>query len=292
MDRRKAIAGLTLVSIALLCDAGCGGAPAVVVGSKNLTEQALLGEILAQQIERRLHIKVGRKLNLGGTLLAHKALVNGEIDLYPEYTGTALTAILKQKPIEDPAAALEAVRAMYLSEWKLEWLPPLGFDNTFAMVINGNEARESHLNTLSEAAAAHAWRLGVGYEFVGRPDGLDGLLSTYHIHMAAAPQTMDLGLLYTALESGQVDMIAGSATDGLLSKMDVTVLQDDKHYFPPYQCAVVVRQAAEQKTPGLRAALEELSGKISDEKMRKLNYEVDVDHRPEWKVASEFLDGK
>jgi osmoprotectant transport system substrate-binding protein len=291
MDRTKAIAGLTALCLASLCG-GCGGGPAtVVVGSKNLTEQVLLGEIIAQHIERRLHLKVERKLNLGGTLLAHQALVNGEIDLYPEYTGTALTAVLKQKPIEDPAAALEAVRALYRSRWRLEWLPPLGFDNTFAMIVTGKEARQNHLKTLSEAAAAHPWRLGVGYEFVGRPDGLEGLLSTYGIHMSAAPQTMDLGLLYSALAGGRVDMIAASATDGLISKMDVTVLDDDKHYFPPYQCAIVMREAAETKAPGLKAALEELSGKISDVKMRQLNYEVDVDHRPESRVASEFLDG-
>jgi glycine betaine/choline ABC-type transport system substrate-binding protein len=292
MDRTKTIACLTLCALAALCGAGCAKPAAVVVGSKNLTEQALLGELIAQQIERRLHVKVQRKLNLGGTLLAHRALVNGEIDLYPEYTGTALTAVLKQHPMQDPASVLNAVRALYRSEWKLDWLAPLGFDNTFAMVIRGGEARGKHLKTLSDAAAAHSWRLGVGYEFVGRPDGLDGLLATYGIHMAAPPATMDLGLLYTALEDQQVDMIAGSQTDGQISKLDLTVLQDDKHYFPPYQCAVVVRQAAEEKVPGLRAALEELSGRISDDQMRKLNYAVDVEHRPEWKVAREFLEGK
>lgn len=292
MDRTKTVAGLMCLCFAELSVGGCGQAPAVVVGSKNLTEQALLGEMMAQQIERKLHVKVARRLNLGGTLLAHRALVNGEIDLYPEYTGTALTAVLKQHPMQDPEAVLNAVRALYRSEWKLDWLDPMGFDNTFAMIVNGAEARANHLKTLSDAAAAHTWRLGVGYEFAGRPDGLDGLLSTYGIHMAAAPQTMDLGLLYTALEAKQVDLIAASATDGQISKLDVTVLQDDKHYFPPYQCAAVVREAAETRLPGLRAALEELSGKISDEKMRRLNYEVDVEHRPEWKVAGEFLDGK
>jgi osmoprotectant transport system substrate-binding protein len=292
MDRTKTLAGLIAVALAASIG-GCGGKPAaVVVGSKNLTEQTILGEILAQQIERRLHVKVARKLNLGGTLLAHQALKSGEIDLYPEYSGTALTAVLKQRPMQDPAAVLTAVRALYRSEWKLDWLQPLGFDNTFAMIVAGKEARASRLKTLSDAAAAHPWRMGVGYEFAGRPDGLDGLLSTYGLHMAATPQSMDLGLLYTALEGGQVDMIAASATDGQIAKMDVAVLDDDKHYFPPYQCAVVVRQEAESRLPGLRAVLDELSGKISDVEMRKLNYAVDVEHRPEWKVAGEFLAGK
>lgn len=283
MDRTKSVALLTCA----LMMAGCSEKRAtVVVGSKNLTEQTILGEILAQQIERRLHVKVERKLNLGGTLVAHQALVAGEIDLYPEYTGTALTTVLKQKPMQDPAAVLAAVRALYAGEWKLDWLDPLGFDNTFAMIVK----KKQGVHTLSEAAAAHPWRMGIGYEFAQRPDGLDGLLTTYGLHMVAPPESMDLGLLYAALKDDVVDMIAASATDGQISNMDVEVLADDKHYFPPYQCAVVVRQAAEQKLPGLRAALEELSGKISDEKMRKLNAEVDVAHRPEAKVAGEFLD--
>ncbi len=292
MDRTKTFTGLMTLCLAALSAVGCGLTPAVVVGSKNLTEQRVLGELVAQQIERKLHIKVERKLNLGGTLLAHQALVKGEIDLYPEYTGTALTAVLKQKPMQDPAAVFNTVRTKYRNDWKLDWLSPLGFNNTFAMIVKGPEARASHLKTLSDAAAAHAWHMGVGYEFVQRPDGLDGLLSTYGFHMAAPPVTMDLGLLYTALGSGQVDMIAASATDGQIAKQDVTVLEDDKRYFPPYQCAIVVRQATEQRLPGLRPALEELSGKITDEKMRKLNYAVDVEHRPERNVVTDFLDGK
>jgi glycine betaine/choline ABC-type transport system substrate-binding protein len=291
MDRTKTRPGLIALLAASLCAASCSSPSAIVVGSKNLTEQVVLGEILAQQIERRLHVKVGRKLNLGGTLVAQQALLNGEIDLYPEYTGTALTAVLKQKPLQDPAAAFNQVRAAYKSQWKLDWLDPLGFDNTFAMIVSGSEARTNHLATLSDAAAAHPWHLGVGYEFASRPDGLDGLLATYHIRMAAAPATMDLGLLYQALHSGQANMIAASATDGQISIMDVKVLQDDKHYFPPYQCAIIVRQVAEAKLPGLRAALDELSGRITDDKIRRLNYEVDVGHGSERKVAAEFLDG-
>ncbi len=287
MDRTKTIACL----MALLC-ASCQKPAAVVIGSKNLTEQVLLGEILAQQIERRLHVTVERKLDLGGTLLAHQALVKGDIDLYPEYTGTALTAVLKQHPMDDPAAVLDAVRALYHSQFKLEWLAPLGFNNTFAIVIRGEDARARHLTTLSEAAVGQPWRMGVGYEFVERPDGLDGLIKAYGLHMAQAPVSMDLGLLYTALTDHHVDMIAGSATDGQIAKLDVKVLADDRHYFPPYQCAVVVREAAEAKVPGLRGALEELSGKISDETMRKLNYAVDVEHRSARKVAEEFLNGK
>jgi len=284
MDRTKALACL----IALL-GAACGSKPRIVVGSKNFTEQVLLGEILAQQIERRLPVKVERKLDLGGILLTHEALVKGDIDLYPEYTGSALTAVLKQRAITDPAEALSAVRALYRSQWNLEWLDPLGFDNTFAMIVHGKEAREKHLVTLSDAARAHAWRMGMGYEFAQRKDGLEGLMKTYNIHPAAPPVSMDLGLLYSALEHDNVDMIAASSTDGMIAKMDVTILDDDLHYFPPYQCAVVIREPALTRFPQLRAALQELSGKLTNATMRQLNAAVDVEHRPLSRVAAEFL---
>jgi osmoprotectant transport system substrate-binding protein len=284
MDRTKALACL----IALV-GAGCESKPRIVVGSKNFTEQVLLGEILAQQMERRLPVKVERKLDLGGILLTHEALVKGDIDLYPEYTGSALTAVLKQRAIEDPAEALSAVRALYRSQWNLEWLDPLGFDNTFAMIIHGKEAREKRLVTLSDAARAHAWRMGMGYEFAQRADGLEGLMKTYNLHPAAPPVSMDLGLLYSALEHNNVDMIAASSTDGMISKMDVSILEDDLHYFPPYQCAVVVREQTLARFPQLRAALQELSGKLTNVAMRQLNAAVDVEHRPVSRVAAEFL---
>jgi len=284
MDRTKAIACLT----ALVC-AACSHQPAIVVGSKNFTEQVLLGEILAQQIERRMPVRVERKLNLGGILLTHEALVKGDIDLYPEYTGSALTTVLKQAAISDAAAALNAVRTRYRSQWNLDWLDPLGFDNTFAMIVKGEEARKNHIATLSDAARAHAWHLGIGYEFAQRPDGLDGLMKNYNLHAAAAPVSMDLGLLYQALEHDRVDMIAASSTDGMIAKLDVAILQDDLHYFPAYQCAVVVREQTLAQFPQLRAALQELSGKFTDAAMRRLNAAVDVDHRSAVQVAAEFL---
>jgi osmoprotectant transport system substrate-binding protein len=285
MDRTKAVA--VLISIALLT--ACSRSPRVVVGSKNFTEQVLLGEILAQQIARRTGVGVERKLNLGGTLLAHEALLRGDIDLYPEYTGTALTAVLKMPPFPDAAAVLAAVRDSYELRWHISWLAPLGFNNTFAMMIRGQVAREEHLTTLSDAAAVRPWRLGIGYEFKQRPDGLQGLLNTYHLRTSGESVTMDLGLLYSALQSGKVDMIAANSTDGLASALDVAILQDDKHYFPPYQCAVAVRDDTLARVPKLRAALEELSGKLPDAMMRKLNYAVDGEHRPAAEVAAEFL---
>ncbi len=284
MDRAKAVSGL----IALLL-AACGRPARIVVGSKNFTEQVLLGEILAQQIERRLGVPVERKLDLGGTLLAQEALVRGDIDLYPEYTGTALTAVLKQAPVAGPAAAFDQVRGEYLRRWGLEWLPPLGFNDTFAMIVTRRTASAAGLSTLSEASRARTWRLGAGYEFEQRPDGLDGLLRTYGLRLEGAPISMDLGLLYQALISGKVDMIAANSTDGLASVLPVTILRDDRHYFPPYQCAVVVRQEALQRNPRLKSALMELSGRISDAAMRDLNYQVDGLHRPVPEVARSFL---
>ncbi|MBZ5595045.1 MAG: ABC transporter substrate-binding protein [Acidobacteriia bacterium] len=286
MAGTKIVAGL--IALALGC--GCSRSRPIVVGSKNFTEQLVLGEILAQYLERRLGQRVERKLNLGGTLVAHQALVNGEIDLYPEYTGTALTAVLKLPLLPDRARVLDQVRSEYGKRWRLEWMAPFGFDNSFAMVIHGDEARRSNLHTLSDAARQETgWVMGVGYEFLQRPDGLAGLVKTYGLAIKGQVMTMDLGLLYRALDQRQVDMIAASATDGMLSVLDVTVLQDDKHYFPPYEAAAVVRTDSLASRPGMRDALQALAGKLTDRTMQKLNYEVDGRHRPLAEVAREFL---
>ncbi|MDP9169311.1 MAG: ABC transporter substrate-binding protein [Acidobacteriota bacterium] len=276
----------TLALCALILCAGCSHEPRIRVGSKNFSEQLVLGEIVAQHLENRLHGHVSRKLDLGGTLLAQQSLVSGEIDVYPEYTGTALTSVLKQPPQKDPARVLEVVRSGY-RQWHLEWLDPLGFENTFAMAVRKEDAGAAP--TLSAAGRTRAWRLGAGYEFAHRPDGLPGLLKTYGLRMSGSPKTMDLGLLYQALARKQVDMVAGNSTDGLLSILPVTVLQDDKRYFPPYACALVMREEAARQFPGLRAALQELSGKIDSATMRRLNYELDGKHRPAREIARNFL---
>lgn len=275
--------------IAALTLAGCSGsqsARALRVGSKNFTEQVVLGEIIAQHLEHRLHQKVERRLNLGGTLLAHQALLAGEIDLYPEYSGTALVAVLKEPIQTDPAAVLRLVRAEYASRFHMAWLDSLGINNGFAMVVRGDNKK---LETLSNAARSpKPWALGVGYEFEQRVDGLKALQQTYALRSTAI-KTMDLGLLYRALEDGQVTMIAANATDGLLSKLDVKVLDDDKHAFPPYELCVAAREDRLTAVPGLRAALAELTGKFTDRKMQDLNYQVDGRHRPVADVAAEFL---
>jgi len=285
MDRTKIVAALSALLLA-----SCGGHSRIVVGSKNFTEQVIVGEILAQQIERRLGVPVERYLNLGGTLLVHEALVRGSIDLYPEYTGTALMAVLKRPPATDPATVLADVRAAYQSQWKLAWLAPLGFNNTFAMIVRGEAARAQRLATLSDAAGAGAWQLGVGSEFQQRADGLPGLLKTYPLRLDGEPVNMDLGLLYAALDSRKVDMIAANSTDGPAAVRDVTILADDRHYFPPYDCAVVAREDTLARYPGLRGALEQLSGKLPAETMRRLNQQVDGERRSAAEVARQFLD--
>jgi osmoprotectant transport system substrate-binding protein len=273
----------------LLIAAGCSSGKRVVVGSKNFTEQVLLGEILAQHIERRLGLEVERKLNLGGTLLAHEALKGGSIDLYPEYTGTALTAVLKRPVLKDPAAVVNEVRGGY-RQWHLSWLDPFGFNNTFAMVVRSATAERDGVHSLSDAARRREpWKIGVGYEFVQRPDGLAGLVAAYGLKLQGAPVTMDLGLLYSALESGDVEIAAANATDGQLARDDFTILADDRAYFPPYQCAIVVRDETLTRFAGLRGVLEELSGKVSDAAMRKMNASVDREHRRVADVAREFL---
>jgi osmoprotectant transport system substrate-binding protein len=269
---------------------GCGKERPITVGSKNFTEQVILGEIVAQHLEHRLGRHIDRQLNLGGTLLVHQALVNGDIDLYPEYTGTALASVLKLPPAHGPVAALALVRAEYQIRFGVEWMDPFGFNNTFAMVIRGEDARKNNIASLSEAARYFAgWSLGVGYEFQQRPDGLAGLLKTYNLPILGSLKTMDLGLLYKALEQRQVSMVAGNATDGQLSVLDVLILRDDKHYFPPYDCALAVRRESLEANPLLRPALNELTGLFTDVTMRKLNYQVDGGHRPVQDVAEEFL---
>jgi osmoprotectant transport system substrate-binding protein len=276
---------LLLVLVAFLT--GCASSPKIVVASKNFTEQVLLGEIVAGQIERRLGIQVDRKLNLGGTLLAHEALKGGSIDLYPEYTGTALTAVLKQQPPKDAKTALQQVQDGY-KPWNIEWLRPLGFNDSFAMVVRADTARDQKVRTLTDAAK-RSWKLGVGYEFIQRPDGLAGLVQAYGLKIEGQPVVMDLGLLYGALQSKKVEMAAANATDGMLAHTEYAVLEDDRHYFPPYECSIVVRTATLQRFPKLREALEELSGRISDTTMRRMNEQVDVEHKSVVDVARDFL---
>jgi len=286
---KRSLALLLLLTLALT---GCGGAgrPRLVVGAKNFTEQTVLAELLAQYLESKLGIEVERRMNLGGTLICHEAVKSDQIDLYVEYTGTALTAVLHEDSSSDPVEVRRRVKEGYAKQFGLEVTEPLGFDNSFAIVIRGDDAQKLKVRTLSEAAGpATQWRAGFGYEFMERPDGFPGLARTYGLKFAESPRLMDLGLLYRALEEKQVDVVAGSATDGVIAARGFVVLEDDKHYFPPYEAVPVVNRGALERYPVLREILSALGGKITAEEMRRLNYALDGDHRDVKDVVHDFL---
>lgn len=273
---------------------GCvsGRPERIIVGSKNFTEQSILGELVAQQIERETPFAVDRKLFLGGTLICHNALAAGELDLYVEYTGTAYAAILKQPPVKDPREVYRRTRESYLREWNIDLTEPLGFNNTFAIIVRGQEARSLGLDTISSAAPhTPRWRAGFGPEFMERADGFRGLASLYGLSFREPPRIMDLGLSYRALAERQVDLIAGDSTNGLIDALDLYVLQDDLKYFPPYEAVPFVRVEALSAHHGLREALAKLGGRISDETMRRLNFAVDGEKRDVKVVVREFLEG-
>lgn len=289
---RRLSLSATLVALLLFTPA-CKRHERIVVGCKNFTEQIVLGEIIAQQIENKTHLPVERRFYLGGTYIAHQGILAGRIDIYPEYTGTALTAILKETPSSDKTTVYSRVKSEYEHRFQLTLGPPLGFNDTFAIEIRDDDARRLQLSTISQAARyTPQWRAGFGYEFMERADGYRGLAATYGLHFAGPPRIMDLGLLTRALKERQVDMIAGNMTDGLIPALDLFVLEDDRHYFPPYEAVPVVREQTLTEHPEVRAALDELRGKISDAEMRQLNYAVDGEKRDLKQVAAEFLRSK
>jgi len=282
----RATASLFVIAAILL--SSCGGGRNIVVGSKNFTESLILGEIAAQQLERKLHIRVDRKFDLGGTLLTHEAIVKGDIDIYPEYTGTGSSVVLKQNIPEDPLRAYVVVKDAYLKRYRLVWLPPLGFNDTFAMVVRSDAARQLPTQDLS-AASSRSWRLGVGYEFITRPDGLRRLDEVYGFRWNGTPRSMDLGLLYQALARRNVDMVSANSTDPQLTEPRFSMLRDDKRAFPPYSACFVARKATLDAQPNAGMVLTMLSNHINDEAMRAMNKKVDVEHRPIVEVAREFL---
>ena len=252
----------------------------ITIGSKFFTEQVILAELLAQHIEAKTGIPVERKTNLGGTLLVHKALEAGQLDLYVEYTGTALIAVLNESPQGDSNAVYHRVKQLYSERFHFEVTEPLGFENTFAMVIRGDDAKNLHLQKISDIVPlAPKWQVGVGYEFVERPDGFRGWSGRYNLQFAETPKVMDLGLIYRALVEHQVDIVAGNSTDGLIDSLGLVALEDDRHYFPPYDAVPIVRQSTLARFPQLRAALADLAGKLTPADIRHLNYAVDAQHQ-------------
>ena len=291
MIARRSFAIVCLV--VLLASCYNGRHDTIVIGSKNFSEQALHAEIIAQHLEARLHRPVIRRFYLAGSYICQQALLSGRIDTYVEYTGTALTAILHDPIQSDPSTVFARVKSEYKQRFGLEVMPSLGFNNTFAIVVRGEDARRLHLKTIDDARPyTPQWRAGFGYEFMERPDGYAGLAKVYGLEFSSAPRILDLGLLYRALLDKQVDLVAGNSTDGLLAARDLVILDDDKHYFPPYEAVPIVRQDTLARFPEMRSAIEELGGKISDAEMRKMNYAVDGEHRDIAEVARDFLHSK
>jgi osmoprotectant transport system substrate-binding protein len=303
MRRMRSCTPMFCVSVFLLSGMACAPprSSRITIGAKNFTEQVVLGELLSQEIEAVTAEPVARRFYLAGSYLCQQALVSGRIDGYVEYTGTALTAILKQPlpPVgqRDEATVFRRVSELYASRYAVKVGRGLGFEDTFAMVVRGDDARRLGVKTISDAVKTSpdpekGWRLGVGYEFQSRPDGLRGLEATYGLKFAGAPRTMDLGLLYRALSSGQVDMVAGNSTDGPIRALGFVVLEDDRHYFPPYEAVPLVRFDSLARHPGIQVAMDRLAGKVSAEEVRGMNYAVDSEHRDVGDVVREFRKGK
>ncbi|MFL6245536.1 MAG: glycine betaine ABC transporter substrate-binding protein [Thermoanaerobaculia bacterium] len=277
-----------LLFITMLLAIACSRKETITVGSKNFTESVLLGEIIAQRLESA-GCTVDRKLDLGGTLVCDKAILSGDLDVYPEYSGTALTAILKRPISSDRAAVTRDVEREYAKRG-LHWGPALGFENTFAIIVRRADAEREGLRAISDLAkVADRFRPGFGYEFVERPDGWSGLQRHYALHIATPPKTMDLGLTYRALAANSIDVIAGNSTDGLIDALGLVVLEDDKHFFPPYDTAIVSRTDLGEKCAAAPKALQSLANAFDEAAMRRLNHAIDAGKRAPADVAREAL---
>jgi len=262
---------------------------AVFIGSKNFTEQVILGELVAQAVEREGSARVIRKLNLGGTFVCDRAIRTGDLDVYVEYTGTAVTAVFHEQVPHDPALALERSGALYAGIG-VSVLQPLGFNNAFAILVRRSDAEALGLQTIEDLRRPMAhWTPGFGYEFLQREDGYAGLVRTYGLRFGSSPRAMDLSLIYRALAEGEVDVIAGDATSAMIDALALAVLADNRRYFPPYDAVPVVRTATLLREPAIGRALARLAGRVSARDMRAMNAAVDIDHRNVATVVSEFL---
>ncbi len=286
MDRRQA---LHISAAALI--GSCSTKENLTVGAKNFTEQDILGEVLTQHLAKQTGTTPKQRLHLGGSFLAHQALIDGSIDLYPEYSGTALTACLKLPLIKDPKQVFAQVKQAYSTRHKIEWGWPLGFSNTFAMVMRKDEADKLSIKTISEAVRQKSdWRIGVGYEFEQRPDGWRSFVKSYPLKTSGNLITMDLGLIYRALGANQADLVAGNSTDPALANPQFFALEDDLNFFPPYETCLAVREVTLQRLPNLRPALDKLAGSISVAQMRKWNAQAVNEHISPVTIARGFVE--
>jgi len=261
----------------------------IVVGSKDFTENLILAEIMAQMLEKK-GITVERQFELGGTL-AHRTMLTGKLDVYPEYSGTSYAVILKKKPISDARKVYEAVRKELAEEFDYTISEPLGFANDYAILVSKKTAEERNLKTISDVVAAQTkdWRVGLDQDFMSREDGYPGLKKAYDFQFKTQPREMELALTYRALDAGELDLIVGYSTDGLISALNLVQLEDDKKYFPPYEAMFVARKNVLERSPELKEVFKQLDGAISTKEMQGLNYEVDGNKRQPKDVARDWI---
>jgi osmoprotectant transport system substrate-binding protein len=291
MKRLRTITPLIILLIITGLLAGCGGKKdKIVIGSKNFTENMILGEIFAQLIRDKTDLEVEYKENLGGTMVCFEALKKGELDIYPEYTGTGLTAHLKMDVISDADRVYEIVKEEFDKRFKITWLEPLGINNTYAVAVTEDFARKHHLTKVSQLASlAPKLRFGTDHEFLNRQDGYDGLVNVYGLKFKGTPFKMDIALKYQAIFEGKMDVTDAFATDGQLIRYKLQILQDDKHFFPPYYAAPLVKNETLEKHPEIETVLNELAGKISDAQMQQMNYQAEAEDKSIKDIAREFL---
>ena len=289
----KLIISTSLIFILTVSLIGCNTKKdTVVIGSKDFNEQLILGNMIASMIEKNTNIKVEKKLNLGGTNIAFEALKSGKIDMYVEYTGTGLVNIMKKESISDSEQVYNAVKDYFYKEYKLSWLQPLGFNNTYTLSVRKDTAEKYHLETFSDLAkVSDQLILGSTLEFNERPDGYPGVKAAYTMNFKDS-KPVNSGLRYNALENGKSDVIDAFSTDGLLKAFDLKVLKDDKNFFPPYYAVPLVRNVVLEKYPEIQVELDKLSNQITDEEMREMNYRVDKLNEDPTKIADEFLKSK
>ncbi len=281
---------LVLILVTIFAFVGCSGSNTITVGSKDFGENILLGEIFAQLIEAKTDLKVHRKLNMGGTFVNFNAMRNKQLDIYPEYTGTALTATLEMDVINDPTESYNVVKDEYLKRYDIVWLEPLGFNNTYTLAITPEVAAQYPMETFSDLAEyAPNLVFGAEHEFFDRQDGFDGLIAEYGLNFKGEPLKMVVALKYQAIGQGDMDITDAFSTDGQLQQFNLKVLEDDKGFFPPYHAAPIIRKATLDAHPELEEVLNLLAGRIGDERMAALNYAADVEGRPTEEVATQFL---
>lgn len=284
------LAAALFLSVALT---GCSGSNKIVVGSKDFSENILLGEMFAQLIENHTDLKVDRKLNLGGTFVCFEAIKKGNIDIYPEYTGTGLTAQLKMDVITDSDEAYRVVSEEFDKQFKIKWLNPLGFNNTYTLAVTNDVYEQYGIETFSDLAViSESLVFGAEHEFFDRQDGFDGLVEAYSMKFKGEPMKMNVSLKYQAIGNGEMQVTDAFSTDGAIMQYNLKVLTDDKGFFPPYYAAPIIKNETLEKHPELEEILNMLSGVINDATMTELNYKVDVEGKPVAQVAKEFLKDK